>query len=145
MMYRQRRRTPAASPPRTGFTLVEVLVALTILAIGVVGVTQLFPTALRQVQQASLRTQVTQAAGSKMSAVKAFGGRALFETPAFQNPVLSGIGQIEHIYEVYAFERFSSSVQRLNGASAMYLQRVTLHFELPGDQIESFVTYVSEP
>ncbi len=54
------------SDPQRGTTLVELMVALVVLSIGVIGVSQLFPTGTRVQVQDRLRTEASQAAREKL-------------------------------------------------------------------------------
>lgn len=60
-----------------GFTPLEVLIAMAILAIGVVGVFQFFPTALRQVRESYEINESARLADSRLGELRALGGRVL--------------------------------------------------------------------
>lgn len=60
-----------------GFTPLEVLIAMAILAIGVVGVFQFFPTALRQVRQGYEMNEAARMADSRLGQLRTLGGRVL--------------------------------------------------------------------
>ncbi|HRT65943.1 MAG TPA: prepilin-type N-terminal cleavage/methylation domain-containing protein, partial [Candidatus Hydrogenedentes bacterium] len=62
-------RNPSASG-RAGFTLLEVLVALAILATGILGAMQLFPASLRQTRAAAERTAAANLANSEMTRLR---------------------------------------------------------------------------
>lgn len=51
---------------RTGFSLIEIMVAVVIFSIGVLGLGALFPLAVRNVNQGAMLTRATQHAQSKM-------------------------------------------------------------------------------
>jgi type IV pilus assembly protein PilV len=54
------------SKNQQGFTLVEVVVALTVVAIGIMGLSIVFPTASRDVGKSGVRTKALQLAQEKM-------------------------------------------------------------------------------
>ena len=58
---------------KNGFTLVEVLVAMSILTIGVVALMQTFPHAMRLSRRAAERTTVSSVAKTELGRVKAAG------------------------------------------------------------------------
>lgn len=75
---------------RTGFTLVEILVAATVLGLGVLGISTLFAGAARQQQIASEQTESARVARNIESLLsdrfERFGGAALDEDPALSTP-----------------------------------------------------------
>ncbi|MBI1292129.1 prepilin-type N-terminal cleavage/methylation domain-containing protein [bacterium] len=60
----------AARVQRRGFSLVEVLVAMAILIIGIVGILQLFPATLRASADSSARAQATLLAQTKVAELR---------------------------------------------------------------------------
>jgi type IV pilus modification protein PilV len=54
-----------------GFTLIEILIAMTFLAIGLMGIAQLVPLGMAGVTQARVRTNAVQAAQEKMDELRA--------------------------------------------------------------------------
>ena len=54
-----------------GFTLLEVLIAITILGVGIVAIMQLFPLSMRQTRVAAERTAAVQVAGSELARLRA--------------------------------------------------------------------------
>jgi len=59
--------------PRAGFSLLEILVAMTILAVALMAVVQLFPRALRQARGAAERTDASSLAKSQLASLRAAG------------------------------------------------------------------------
>jgi len=123
-----------------GFTLVEVLVALTILAVGVLGVVQMLPSALRQVRVAGERTVAARLADSQLSRLRAAGGRHVFERYGPGLPILVQLDGVERSHSLYTGYR--TTIQRLSGSVEGFLQRVTFSVAMPDGREETFVTYV---
>jgi prepilin-type N-terminal cleavage/methylation domain-containing protein len=129
------RRTPHPA----GFTLLEVMVALTLLAVGILAVMQLFPQALNQSRIAAERTSIASLARTELGRVKAQGvGEPLTEWAA-QN-ALRELTTVERAYALY--DSWRSTVQRVGGDVDLY--RITFSVRLLDGREEKFVTYVTE-
>ena len=89
-----------------GFSLIEVMVALTILAVGIIGIMQLFPAALDQSREAAERTTVSALANTELGRVKA-GGVGGLTFWAEQNAIRS-LNASERAYALY--ESWKSTV-----------------------------------
>ena len=128
---------------RGGFTLIEIMVALTILALGIVAVVQLFPRGLEQSRIAQERQVVASLAKTELGRVKVGGvGDPLVEW-AEQN-ALRQLGLTERAYSLY--EGWRSSVQRLGGnvgGGDVELYRVSFFVRMTDGRDEKFVTYVT--
>lgn len=122
-----------------GFTLLEVLVALTLLAIGILAIMQLFPQALSQSRVAAERTTVASLARSELGRVKAQGVGSQLSDWAVAN-ALKELTTIEQSYALY--ESWRSTVQRVGGDVDLY--RVTFNVRMFDGREEKFVTYVTE-
>lgn len=126
-----------------GFTLIEIMVALTILALGIVAVVQLFPRGLEQSRIAQERQVVASLAKTELGRVKVGGvGDPLVEW-AEQN-ALRQLGLTERAYALY--EGWRSSVQRLGGnvgGGDVELYRVSFFVRMIDGRDEKFVTYVT--
>jgi len=123
-----------------GFTLLEVIVALTILVIGIVAIMQLFPNSLLQARMAAERTVTAELANSVLGQVKASGAEALFD-----GRVPPNLLSVEEIYGAYGlYQGYTTTIQRLNGASEVFLQRVTFTVTFHDGRQETFVTYVAD-
>lgn len=126
---------------KDGFTLLEVLVALTILVIGIVAIMQLFPLSLMQARMANELTITAELANSVMGQIRASGAEALHGGKIPQNMLSTA----KSVYEIYGlYEGYNTSVQRLNGSSEVFLQRVTFTVDFADGRQESFVTYVTK-
>lgn len=124
---------------REGFTLLEVVVALAILAGGIVAIMTLFPTALYRQQQASERSTIASLARAKLSEVRVFGpGQA--STAWLEQNALHLIEQSARAYTVY--DSWRANVLADAGMPGLY--RVTFVVRLNNGQTEEFVTYVTE-
>ena len=125
---------------RYGFTLLEVLVALTILAVGILGVMRLFPMALVQQRRAAERTVIASLARTQLSEVRTGGvGTAL--NSWIQNNAFHVLDQAARGYTLY--ESWRSSVTRM-GQSDVDLYRVVFTVRMNDGREEEFVTYVTE-
>jgi len=125
---------------KDGFSLVEVMIALTILAVAIIAIMRLFPNALSQARKASERTTVSTLAKSQLGKVKAGGvGNQLVEW-AQENALNNLAGTTAGADALY--QGWRSSVQRVGGDVDLY--RVTFAVELYDGTEEVFVTYVTE-
>jgi prepilin-type N-terminal cleavage/methylation domain-containing protein len=131
-MSTRRRSTQA------GFSLVEVIVALTILAVGILAIMQLFPSSLRQTRKAAERTSVASLARTELGRVKASGVGDTLTRWAEANAIRQ-FNAAEQAYTLY--ESWRSSVQRVPGGVDLY--RVTFNVRLYDGSEEEFVTYVT--
>lgn len=121
-----------------GFSLLEIMVALTILAVGLIAVMQLFPTSLQQSRVAAERTTVASLANTELGRVKAGGVGNQLSSWAVDN-ALRSLTDSERAYALY--DSWRSSVQRVGGNVDLY--RVTFSVEMYDGREERFVTYVT--
>lgn len=120
-----------------GFTLLEVVVALSILIVGIVAIMQLFPQSLLQARVAAERTVTAELANSVLGQIRASSAEALY-----QNKIPSTFLSVYNQYGLYS--GFNTTVERMNGAGDVFLQRVTLTVTFPDGREETFVTYVAQ-
>jgi len=128
-----------------GFTLVEVLIALAILGIGILGVTVLFPVALRESQRASGSTVAALYADSIIADYRARGYRGLRipvegDDPEYPN-IVTVIRQADEIYRLYG-EPEVSVIYLVRAASDLYAT-VVVDVPLPDGRRERYVTYIA--
>ena len=122
----------------SGFTLLEVVVALAILLIGILAVMQLFPAALTQSRLAAERSMVASLARTELGKVRTGGpGGSLGEWA--KNNAIRNLNDAERAYSLY--QGWRSSVQRIGGETDLY--RVTFSVLLQDGREEEFVTYVT--
>lgn len=118
---------------RQGFTLVEVLIALAILGIGILGVTLLFPVALRESRLASGETIAAMYADSAVHTLRAQGYEAL--------GILTRADYIHHLYSKPDVRVFRV-VDLVLGASDLYAA-VVVNVPLSGGGTEQYLTYIA--
>jgi type II secretory pathway pseudopilin PulG len=128
-----------------GYTFIEMLVAMTILIIGIVFIMRMLPAALRAAHMAGERSVAAQFAGSQLGMTRAAGAEVIqlddTSFPLSQRSVFSAASGIYDIYSMYT--GWQSDLQRMDGAAETYLQRVVFSVEMPDGRRESFVTYVT--
>jgi len=121
-----------------GFTLVEILVAVAILAGGIIAVMRLFPSALVQTQTAAERTTVASLARHKLGNLRAGGFGPQLEK-WFQENALHNLTETESAYDLY--DSLRATLHRVGGRTGLY--RATFVVEMLDGRQEKFVTYVA--
>lgn len=134
-----------------GYSLIEVLIALAILAVGIVGIMQIFPVTLRQTRVAQERTVVSQTANSMLDSVSTAGGREVFTkrgdlelAPLTEDMRDREDESLANPDRTPLYVSRSTTAHRLPSDDDTYLQRVTVNITLPDGRVERFVTYVME-
>lgn len=123
----------------SGFTLLEVLVAVAILGVGIMAVMGLFPQSLRAARAAAERNAAATAAGSALSQLRALDN--ISEMRAWINKnTMDGLTAAEAVYAIY--DDTGASITRLPGTNDVF--RVTYRVKMTDGRYESFVTYVTE-
>jgi prepilin-type N-terminal cleavage/methylation domain-containing protein len=124
-----------------GFTLVEVLIALAILGIGIVGVTVLFPAALHDIQRASGATVSALYADSVMDDLKARGYRGLMAMSPRDANIVEIITRADETYRLYE-EPDAKIIYLVSAATDLYAT-VVVNVPLPDGRVERYVTYIA--
>ncbi|HNR29254.1 MAG TPA: prepilin-type N-terminal cleavage/methylation domain-containing protein [Candidatus Hydrogenedentes bacterium] len=122
-----------------GFTLVEVIVALTILTVGIVAIMQLFPASMSQSRVAAERTVVASLAKTELGKVRAGGVGQQLQSWIAEN-ALKTLTTAQQAYALY--EGWRASVQRIGGDVDLY--RVTFSVRMFDGRDEEFVTYITQ-
>ena len=140
-------RGPTGKADR-GATLLEVLVALGILIIGIIGTVQLFPLSLEQLQRSNESTVVSRMVGSRLDELQTTGGegltlRQLKDSSRFRHvPGETENGNDNDAEEGrQLFESYTTSVQRVPGVPNLH--RVTMNVRLHDGRYKQYVTYVT--
>jgi len=123
-----------------GFTLIEVIVALTILSIGIIAIMRLFPRSIQQTRQAAERQQAAFLAKTELGQLRAGGVGPGMNTWAAQNAFRSLTTAGGEYLGMY--KSFSSNVVRVSRDVDLY--RVTFNVEMFDGRRERFVTYVTQ-
>jgi len=132
---------------RDGFTLVEVLIALAILGIGIVGVTVLFPAALHDIQRASGATVSAILAESVIDDIRARGYTGIAAELAshpFRSTItdtIGGLQQADAVYHLYSGATVWA-VDRWVVAEDLYAT-IQVEVPLPDGRVERYVTYIA--
>jgi prepilin-type N-terminal cleavage/methylation domain-containing protein len=121
-----------------GFTLLEVLVALAILATGIMGAMQLFPAAMRQTHVSAERTNAANLANSELTRLRSLDMHREFLSWVDKN-TLESLSSVERAYSMY--DGWFTTVQQAGGSSDTY--RVTFSVQMMDGRRETFVTYVT--
>ncbi|HOJ34860.1 MAG TPA: type IV pilus modification protein PilV [Candidatus Hydrogenedentes bacterium] len=126
---------------KRGFSLLEVLIAMTILAIGVIGAMRLFPMTLRQVRGAQERTVASELADDLFSRLRSAGGHNLFD--AWSTMAGEPVFNLLQANDIYS--NYTTSVSLVSGGTEVYLHRATINVKMPDGRYERFVTFIGEP
>ncbi len=134
-----------------GYSLLEVLIALTILIIGIVAVYRLFPLSMKQARIAQEKTVASELADARMARLRTVGAANLmvmgFANGVYADPHFhqNGIQTLLSAAQVYSmYDSYTTTLQRMQGASEVYLQRALFSVEMHDGRTETFVTYVVE-
>lgn len=123
-----------------GFTLVEVIVALTILSIGIIAIMKLFPRSIQQTRLAAERQQASFLAKTELGQLRAGGvGPGMSSWAA--NNAFHSLAQAGGEY-TGLYKSWTSTVRRVSADVDLY--RVTFNVEMFDGRRERFVTYVTE-
>jgi prepilin-type N-terminal cleavage/methylation domain-containing protein len=123
---------------RRGFTLVEVLIALAILGIGILGVTLLFPAAMRESRLAGGETIAAMYAESVVDMLRAQGYEGMAPSAGSGLRIL---GRIDNVYRLYE-EPTVDIVYRLSAINDLY-GAVVVNIPVSGGGAEQYLTYIA--
>lgn len=134
-----------------GFSPIEVLIAMGILAIGIMAVVRLFPAGLafsRQAQEKTIASELAQNsfARMRMSGASNLLGVAqagsLYGNVAAANAL--GLGAEGRVDTNNIVDGYAASIRRVNGSGEQALVRVTYSVDMADGRRENFVTYVTD-
>ncbi len=133
----------------SGFTILEVVVALSIMAVGIMAIMQLFPISMQQQHRSAERSAVASLARSELGRVRAGGVFSQSDLRDYmvrwaEENALRTLTEAERAYALY--DSWRSSVQRVSSpfGDQVSLFRVTFSVRLFDGAEEKFVTYVTE-
>jgi prepilin-type N-terminal cleavage/methylation domain-containing protein len=137
-----------------GFTLLEVIVALTILLVGIMGAMQLVPAAMRNARTATEREAAAHSIQSRYETLRAQGAERLFLDTEWSAATVSDIDmetllQLDAADALYGsdtrtlHDSYLTTVTHMRGANEVYLQRVVMRVQMMDGRYEEFVTYMS--
>jgi type IV pilus modification protein PilV len=134
-----------------GFSPIEVLIAMGILAIGIMAVVRLFPAGLAFSRQAQEKTVASELAQNSFARMRMSGASnllgiaqagSLYGNVAAANALdLGAEGRVDtsNIVDGYA-----AAIRRVNGSGEQALVRVTYSVDMADGRRENFVTYVTD-
>ena len=134
-----------------GFSPVEVLIAMGILAIGVMAVVRLFPAGLAFSRQAQEKTIAAELAENSLARMRMSGASNLLGIA--QAGSLYGDAAAFNAYDLGAGGRvnadgvvdgYAAAIRRVNGSGDQALVRVTFSVDMADGRRENFVTYVTD-
>lgn len=128
---------------KSGFTLLEVLIALLILGVGIVATMQLFPQALTQSRMAAERTQSAAVATSHLNKLQGCSSPEQFFQWLSGVNTLHTLDGVNEVYRIYGamYEGLGASMQQMSGMPDTF--RVTFSIRMSDDRNETFVTYIT--
>ncbi len=134
-----------------GFSPVEVLIAMGILAVGIMAVVRLFPAGLAFSRQAQEKTIAAELAENNPARMRMSGASNLLGIA--QAGSLYGNVAAANAYDLGAGGRidtsnvvdgYSAAIRRVNGSGDQALVRVTFSVDMADGRRENFVTYVTD-
>jgi len=137
-MNRRWMRHSADRATAKGFTLLEILVALSILLVGLTSVLVLFPQSLSQASTANRKTTASNRASELFGEIGQIGADALYYD---QIP----LEKLHRSTEDGPYG-FATTTQRIgDGSTDSKLQRVTFTVTFPNGTTQTYATYVVKP
>ncbi|MCX5692896.1 MAG: prepilin-type N-terminal cleavage/methylation domain-containing protein [Candidatus Omnitrophica bacterium] len=124
---------------KKGFSLLELIIAIAVLAVGLVGVLQIFPIGLRASQRAGMMTKASFLAQNKIEDVKLAGFDAIAELPP-KIPLSGMDGDFE-----WAIKIDNVSLEGVESQDDMRKVVVTVSWpERNTARSKDFITYVTK-
>ncbi|MGI6458793.1 MAG: type IV pilus modification PilV family protein [Candidatus Hydrogenedentales bacterium] len=134
---------------QNGYSLLEVLIALSIMMIGIGGVYRLFPMSMQAARLADEKIVSSELASSRLGRLRSSGVQGVmlnfrtspdaWDVDEHYTKVLSAADQAHASYEGY-----TTILQRLQGARDVYYQRALFTVRMSDGRDETFVTYIVE-
>jgi prepilin-type N-terminal cleavage/methylation domain-containing protein len=124
----------------SGYSLLELLIALSILAIGLIGSMKLFTQSLENIQVANERTTVAEIARSTMARTRSAGAKDLL---VYRPRNVTVDAEKDNSDDQAYYNKWNLHVGQAGGGGEVFLQRMTLSFEFPDGRTQSYVTYVA--
>lgn len=139
MLEHQSTRAPARASKEKGFSILELIIAIAVLSIGLVGVLQIFPIGLRASQRAGMMTKASFLAQNKIEDLKLAGFDAITQLP----PKIPLSGK-EEGFE-WNIKIDDLSLEGVESSSDMRKVIVTIAWpERNTTRSKEFITYVSK-
>ncbi len=144
---------------KRGFTLLEVIIAMLILGVGIVGIMELFPRSLYQVRIATERQPTSAWADRELGILRAWGLASGEDEAAAGNPALAWPVDLSRAVQHAMGESYVNYVIQPIGTpdwvrpymnawnqqkAIYYLYRVTIAVPMIDGRYEKFVTYMSK-
>jgi type II secretory pathway pseudopilin PulG len=134
-----------------GFSPVEVLIAMGILAIGIMAVVRLFPAGLAFSRQAQEKTIAAELAENNLARMRMSGASNLLGI-AEAGSLYGGVAAANALYlgaegridTNNIIDGYAAAIRRVNGSNEQALVRVTFSVDLPDGRRENFVTYITD-
>ena len=140
---------------RKGYSLLEVLVAMAILMIGIIGTYRMFPISMRNAQKAKELVEASELAASRLDQLRA-GSVTDAMVYGFTDPASEAwdasytngtpdIVPVDMFRSDYVCKSYATTLQKMDGASGTGLQRAVFTVRMNDGRDETFVTYIVEP
>ena len=123
---------------KSGFTLIEVMVALLILLIGIVAGMQLMAVAYKQAQLAQEKTLASALATSQLSQLQAI---SVDQLPEWLNKNANKVTSVAERNRTSCLG-WVSSLNLISGSENTY--QVTIHLLMSSGRVEDFTTVITE-
>ncbi len=125
---------------QSGFSILEIVIALAIIAGGLVAIFTLFPSAQKLLTDSSANANISNLARTEMSRVRVGGALSTGLNSWLKDNAFQMIETTASAYELY--QHYGASASRVPIGKGLY--RVTFKVRLNDGREERFVTYVTE-